>query len=284
MQNFLVALLLVLTTAVWGFTFPVIKDAIQIYGVMPFLAVRFLLASLCLGLLCRRRLRKSTVIAGGLIGLTLAGGYLFQTFGLRGTTATNCGWITGLFIVFVLLFNRWFFGKRVAWPAWLAVGGSLVGLILLTGTGPQPFNQGDVLTLGAALCFGLQITLVDRWSKTHDPLTLAWIQITMAGLIFLVAWPVVVRPAVPPPSVWAALLLASVVATAAGFSIQVFAQRRLPAVRAAMIFSLEPVFAALFGYLYAGDRLTLAQGTGAILMFVAVLTAEIRTGPQGCPD
>jgi drug/metabolite transporter (DMT)-like permease len=276
-QNFLVGLLLVLITAVWGYTFPVVKTAISVYGVIPFLAVRFALASLCLALFCRRRLRRATLVDGGLIGLTLLAGYLFQTFGLHGTTASNCGLITGLFVVFALLLNRLLFAVHVSAWGWSAVGISVVGLTLLSGTGHEQFTLGDLFTLGAALCYGLQVALLDRWSKPHDPFALAWTQVTVVALILLTLWPVVEKPAAPPPDVWFALALTAVAATAGGFLVQVLAQQRLSAVRCAMLFTLEPVFAALFGYLVAGDCLAPPQLAGAVLMVVAVLTAEAGT-------
>jgi drug/metabolite transporter (DMT)-like permease len=133
---------------------------------------------------------------------------------------------------------------------------------------------GDLLTLGAVLCYGLQVALLDHWAKHHDPLALTCVQISVLAVIFLLIWPPTDRLAFPPSEVWFPLLLTALVATSLGLLVQVLAQQRLSAVRCAMIFTLEPVFAALFGYLCSGDRLSLTQWAGAVLMVLAVLLAE----------
>ena len=275
MNRFSLTLLLLLVTAIWGWTFTMVKEAVEAYGVVGFLALRFLIGSLSLGPVAVRGLTWKTFALGGAIGAVLAAAYLFQTFGLRVTTATNCGLITGLFVISALLLNRAIFGVRLRRLVWAAVGLSVLGLFLLTGAGPARPNLGDGLTLGAAVCFGLQIVLLDRYAKGHATLALTLSQLVVAAAILLLVWPVVEPLAWPTPSVWWALVITGVLATAAGFYIQVLVQQHLPAVRAAMLFTLEPVFAALFGYLLAGDRLTAVQIGGAALMVVAAMASEV---------
>ena len=183
--------------------------------------------------------------------------------------------ITGLFAVVGVLANRILFGVRILPACWTAAGLSLVGLSLLTGASPSPATLGDVLTLGAAAGFGLQIALLDRFAQQHDPLALTFAQIASATLVFLLIWPLSASAVWPTGIVWLALAVTGILATAVGFYIQVLAQQQLPAVRAAIILTLEPVFATFFGYLLAGDRLTGIQFTGAILMFAAVGVIEI---------
>jgi drug/metabolite transporter (DMT)-like permease len=267
--------LLLFLTAIWGWTFTVVKDAVAGYGVVSFLAVRFAIGAVCLGILGWRKVTRQSLILGGVIGVILAAGYLFQTFGLRHTTATNSGLITSLFVVCAPLANRALFGVRTTKLLWAAIGVSLLGLVLLTGTGPVPLAWGDWLTLGAAAGFGTQIALLDRYSRGHDTLGLAVTQVASAAVVLLVAWPLSETFSWPSNDVWFALLLTGVVATALGFYIQTLAQRHLPAARVAVIFTLESVFAMLFGYLLAGDRLTGIQVLGAVLMIAAVGLAEI---------
>jgi drug/metabolite transporter (DMT)-like permease len=273
-QSVLTALLL-LVTAVWGWTFTVVKDAVAVYGVAAFLTVRFAVASAALGTFSLRRIDRRSLRTGGAIGGVLAAGYLLQTFGLDNTTATNCGLITGLFVLVGPLANRLLFGMRVRRVLWLAIAVSLAGLVLLTGTGLTPFGIGDALTVGAAGCFGLHIALLDRFAKGHDALGLALAQTCVATLVFAVAWPLTQPLAWPTPEVWWALLITGVLATAAAYSIQTYVQQRLSAVRTAVILTTEPLFAALFGYLLAGDRLTVVQLLGGALMLGAVAAAEI---------
>ncbi|MCY2996140.1 MAG: DMT family transporter [Planctomycetota bacterium] len=275
MNRFSLTLLLLLVTAIWGWTFTMVKEAVEAYGVVGFLAIRFLIGSLSLGPVAVRGLTWKTAALGGAIGAVLAAAFLLQTFGLRFTTATNCGLITGLYVISALLLNRALFGVRLRRLVWAAVGLSVLGLFLLTGAGPARPHLGDGLTLGAAICFGLQIVLLDRYAKGHAVLALTLSQLVAVATILLLVWPAVEPLAWPPPSVWWALVITGVLATAVGITIQVLVQQHLPAVRAAMLFTLEPVFAALFGYLLAGDRLTTIQIGGAALMVAAAMASEV---------
>lgn len=275
MNNHLLSGLLLLLTLVWGWTFTVVKDAVAGYGVVSFLAVRFVIGAVCLVAIGWRRVTRQSIVVGGIVGVVLAAGYLFQTFGLRHTTATNSGLITSLFVVFAPLANRVLFGIRTSWLLWGAICVSLLGLVLLTGAGPVPLSRGDWLTLGAAVGFGTQIAILDRYSRDHDTLGLAVTQVASAAVVLLAAWPFAEPFLWPSNQVWSALLLTGVVATAMGFYVQTLAQRQLPAARVAVIFTLESVFAMLFGHLLAGDRLTGIQWLGAVLMISAVGMAEI---------
>jgi drug/metabolite transporter (DMT)-like permease len=237
--------------------------------------LRFLIGSACLAVVGWRKVTRESLVAGGLIGVVLALGYLFQTFGLRCTTATNSGLITSLFVVFAPLGNRLLFGIRTSPLLWTAVGLSLLGLVLLTGTGVSPVAFGDWLTLGAAAAFGLQIVLLGHASTRHDTLALSAVQVASAAAVFLVVWPLAEPFSWPCGKVWGDLLLTGVVATALGFYVQTLAQKRLPATRAAVLFTLESVFAVFFGYVLAGDRLSGSQALGAVVMVAAVALGEI---------
>jgi drug/metabolite transporter (DMT)-like permease len=283
MSHVLTCGLLLAVVAVWGWTFTVMKEPVAVYGVASFLAVRFLIGSLAIAPLAARRQTWRSLRTGGLIGVVLAAGYLFQTFGLRQTTATNTGLITGLFIVFAPLANRVLFGVRTSAALWAAVAVSVAGLALLSGGAPAGLAAGDVFALGGAVCFGLQIALLDRYARHHDVLALAQGQLLAATVILLLVWPLTDPIAWPPASVWPALLLTGVVATAVGFAVQTFAQQRLAAVQVAVIIVMEPLFAALFGYLLAGDRLTGVQWLGGGLLVGGLVLGEVyprlrRTG------
>lgn len=263
---------------VWGWTFVVVKNAIDEYGVVPFLAVRFLIGLLCIGILSAHRANVHTLKVGSLIGIVLAAAYLFQTFGLDLSTATNTGLITGLFIIFTPLANRLFYGVRTSRVLWGAIGVSLIGLFMLTaGAGVAGVNPGDLLTLGCAVCFGLLVALLDRHSKHHRASVLVLGQLTAATLIFWVACIPIGMPAWPSGEVWFALVLTGVVATAAGFYVQTFVQQRLSAVETGIIILTEPIFAAVFGYLLADERLNGIQICGAIIMVAGVFAVEIHS-------
>jgi len=275
MKQLSLTALLLLVTALWGWTFTVVKEAVAVYGVVAFLALRFAIGSAVLGAFSLRKITKRSLAAGGGIGIVLAASYLFQTFGLRHTTATNCGLITGLFVILGPLANRVLFGVRTGRLFSVAIVMSILGLLLLTGAEPNLINVGNLLTLGAAAGFGLHIALLDRYAKAHAAVPLTLAQTSAAALVFLAAWPCAEPLAWPPAEVWLALGITGVLATAAALLIQTFVQQRLSAVRTAVILTTEPLFAALFGYLLAGDRLSAIQISGAVLMLAAVAVAEI---------
>src|SRR5215212_4413036 len=200
-------LLLVAVTAVWGWTFVVVQDAISIYGVVPFLAARFVLAGAALSPLYATKLTRRSLLVGGGIGVVLAAGYLFQTLGLLFTTPTNSGLITGLFVVFAPLADRLLFRANLSRQILLAVVLSLVGMVLLAGGGPEGANWGDLLTLLCASALRLHIALLSRYAASYDAGTLTLAQILAMALLFVVVWPFSAPIALPPPEVWVALLI-----------------------------------------------------------------------------
>ena len=274
-RNLVYTLLLVGITAVWGWTFVVVQDAIVLYGVLPFLAARFALAAAALAPFTAPRLTRRSLVVGGGIGVALAAGYLFQTLGLLFTTPTNSGMITGLFVVFAPLADRLFFGARISGGVIVAVGLSLLGMVLLAGGGPEGVNLGDLLTLLCAAALGLHIALLSRYAAGYDAGALTLAQLLAMAAIFALAWPLFDAVTMPSLEVWVALLITGLLASAGAFYVQTFVQQRIPAARTAVILTMEPVFAALFGYWLAGDRLVAVQILGAGLILSALVVGEI---------
>jgi drug/metabolite transporter (DMT)-like permease len=253
----------------------VVQDAISAFGVLGFLALRFALASAALSPILLSGVTRRTLLVGGGIGLVLAAGYLFQTLGLLYTTPTNSGLITGLFVVFAPLADRFFFGVRASREVVVAVALSLLGMVLLAGAGPAGVNPGDLLTLLCAAALGLHIALLSRYAAGHDAGGLTLAQILTMAVLFAALWPLVGTVELPPPEVWGALLITGLLASAGAFYIQTFVQQRLPAARMAVILTMEPAFAAYFGYWLAGDRLVAVQIVGAALILSAVFVGEV---------
>ena len=266
---------MVSVTAVWGWTFLVVRDAVAVYGVLGFLALRFALATVALAPLSLRRMNRRTLRTGLVIGLVLGVAYLFQTLGLRYTTATNSGIVTGLFLVFVPFFDRMLYGVRVRRILWLAVATSLVGMTLLVGQSPRELRTGDALTVVAAATYGLHISLLSRHAREHDPGALAMAQMLAVCVGAAVAWPIFETVELPSASVWGAIAITGLLASALAFYVQTFVQRRLSALRAGIIIAAEPLFAALFGYALAGDRLTGIQLIGVALLMSAIVLSEV---------
>ena len=166
--------LLLAVVAVWGWTFVVVKEAVAIYGVVPFLAVRFAIGALAVGLFSVRRIEPAALRAAAPVGLVLGAAFLLQTLGLERSTATNTGLITGLFVLFAPLANRWLFGVKTGRLLWASIGVSLMGLALLTGAAPAGLAAGDLLTMVAAAAFGLHMALLDHGSKRTTPPRWPW--------------------------------------------------------------------------------------------------------------
>jgi drug/metabolite transporter (DMT)-like permease len=284
-KSLIYTLLLVAVTAVWGWTFVVVQDAIVLYGVIPFLAVRFVLAGAALAPVYATKLTRRTLLVGGGIGVVLAAGYLFQTTGLLFTTPTNSGMITGLFVVFAPLADRLLFGANLTRQVLLAVFLSLVGMVLLAGGGPEGANWGDLLTLLCAAALGLHIALLSRYAASYHAGALTLAQILAMAVLFVVVWPFFDTIALPQPAVWVALLVTGLLASAGAFLVQTTVQQHIPAARTAIILTMEPVFAALFGYWLAGDRLVAIQILGALMIFSALVIGEavpvLRRGAKG---
>ena len=268
-------LMLVGVTAVWGWTFVVVQDAINAYGVLGFLSLRFLLAGAALAPFLMPRMTLRTLLAGGGIGLVLAAGYLFQTLGLLYTTPTNSGLITGLFVVFAPLTAWILFKVGIPRPVLLGILLSLFGMVLLAGQSASIGRFGDALTVICAAGIGAHIALLSRYAAEHDAGALALSQMISMGLLFTVLWPIFEPVEFPPREVWFAILLTGLVASAGAYHVQTTVQQKISAPRAAIILTMEPVFAAIFGFWLAGDRLSLVQLFGGVLIVSALFIGEV---------
>jgi len=283
---------------VWGATFVTVKGAVAHFPVFAFLSLRFGFAWLVLipflwAGRARRgpdayRLNWARLRAGGLVGLALLAGYGLQTLGLRYTTAAKAGFITGLSVVFVPLLGAVLWRRRPSWTTQAGIALALAGLALLTlGSSPSTAllielrgeTWGDLAVLGCALAFALHILAVGAFAPRMEPLLLTTIQIgTVALLSALISrateWP---WPPLPWQALWAALFT-GVLATSLAFGVQSMAQRFTSATHTALIFAMEPVFAALSAHLLAGERLEARRWAGCGLILAGMLTAEL--GPS----
>lgn len=270
-------LALVAVTAVWGVTFVQVKDAVAIYPLFAFLAVRFAIASATLAVPAARRLRSLGPHgwrAGIVLGLLLALGYALQTAGLERTTVSSAGFITGLYVVFTPLIALLFFGTRIGLAVWVGVALSTVGLGLLSGIDSGRIG-GDLLVLGGSAAYSLQIVLMERHAPRYDPL--AFTQAEMLACFGGFAAIALALGQVELPrgwTVWGALLVTGVFASALGYVVQTWAQRRTSATRTALAFTMEPVWAGIFGFWLAGDRLGAWGWGGAALIMAGIVAAE----------
>ena len=270
-------LALIAVTAVWGVTFVQVKDAVAIYPLFAFLAVRYAIATGALALAGGTRVRtlgRSGWTAGALVGSLLGLGIGLQTAGLERTTVSSTGFITGLYVVFTPVFGLALFRTSVAVEVWLGVAFALAGLAMLSGV-PVGTTGGNLLVLASAAAQALQIVALERYARRYDAIALTLVQMAVCLATFLVIALALGQFEVPRGwTVWGALLVTGLFASALAYLIQVWAQRRLSAARIAIVFSLETVFAGIFGYWLSGDRLGWLGWGGCVLILAGIVVAE----------
>lgn len=265
--------------AIWGITFPVVKDAVAVMPVTTFIAYRFLFAAFVAGFLFRRPVRALSPAgwkAGALMGVFLTSGYLLQTFGLERTSSSNAGFITGMFVVLTPLFGRIFLRHRAGKLSWGAAAVATLGLYLLSGTGGSLQVLGDLLVFGCAVSFSIHILVTDPAVKEHDVKGLLVVQLALCGIVSFV-WAAGQGELIVPmeASVWVALVITSLLASVLAFYVQAYAQTHASPARTALILASEPAFAGLFAWLLKGEALDAWGWVGAGLIMTAIVAVEL---------
>src|SRR6266487_2014313 len=272
---------LIAVTAVWGVTFVQVKDAVAIYPLFAFLAVRFAIATATLAPPAARRVRdlgRSGAVGGAFLGLLLAAGYALQTAGLERTTVSSTGFITGMYVVLTPLIALLLYRSRIGLAAWGGVVVATAGLAMLAGIHAGSVT-GDLLVLAAAAVYSLQIVLMERYAPRYDALAFTFVEMAAAlGGLLVVALALGDLSVPRGWTVWGALLVTGVFASALGYLVQTWAQRRTSATRTALAFSMEPVWTAFFGYTLAGDRLGALGWGGCAAIMAGILLAEPAAG------
>lgn len=266
--------------AIWGITFTVIKGALEGIGPYYFIAIRFWIAFVFLaGVYWKniRNLDQITFRAGVVVGVFLFAGYAFQTVGLKYTSASNAGFITGLAVVLVpvlmAVYSRRVPGKPILAGVLLASG----GLAALTLDKSLNISYGDFLIFLCAISFAMHIIMVGRYAPKYNPVTLAVVQIGIVALLStFCGFALEEMPRRFSREVWIALLVTSLPATALALLIQNSVQRYTTPTHTAIIFTMEPVFAAASAWYLGGEILTPVQLAGCLFILAGMLLAEIK--------
>ncbi len=270
-------LALIAVTAVWGVTFVQVKDAVAIYPLFAFLAVRFAIATGTLALPAARRVRglgRGGMAGGAFLGLLLAAGYVLQTAGLERTSVSSTGFITGMYVVLTPLIALLLYRARTGLAAWGGVVLAAAGLAMLSGIHAGSFT-GDLLVLAAAAVYSLPIVLMERYAPTADPVAFTFVEMAAAFVGLLVVALSLDDLSMPHGwTVWGALVVTGVFASALGYLVQTWAQRRTSATRTALAFTMEPVWTAFFGFTLAGDRLGALGWGGCAAIMAGIVLAE----------
>jgi drug/metabolite transporter (DMT)-like permease len=281
-------------TLLWGATFVVVKNALDYSSVFMFLAVRFSLAALLMTAFrprVLRNLKKEELLAGAALGVFMFGGYAFQTAGLQYTTPAKSGFVTGSSVVMVPLLLAAFWGQRLASWAYVGAFAAVVGLYFLTvpAEGLSHLNRGDLLTFGAAALYAIHIILVGEYTRRHSVAALSVLQVAACAVLAWVAAGALGVLGLQTPrfagrwELYVGTAICAVLATAVAFSIQLWAQQYSTPSHAAILFTLEPVFAVITSYIVLGERLAARSMLGAVFVLGGILLAELL-GPPAAPE
>ncbi len=292
-------LLLLFVVAIWGATFALVKDALKDVSPLLFNLLRMSLAFVALAIVNHRHLRhlsRRALISGTVVGILLAAGYQFQTAGLARTTPAKSAFITGLVVVFVPILTAFPLLRPVGAraPRWNAAFGALLafaGLLLLTtpsGTHMRyifaTIGFGDLLTLACAIAFAGHLLALAHTSPGLPAGQLATLQIGVAAIVMLITLPLGGRPHLTlTRPLFIALAVTSLLATAAAFTIQSWAQQHLPPTHTALLLTLEPVFAYFTAFFLLHEHMAPRSLSGAALILSGMAFTELLTSPSPLP-
>ena len=274
-------LALLAVTFVWGSTFTIVKQSLALISPILFVAMRFwVAAALTLSFMPGQiqKISKQSLWRGLGLAAVLSGGFIFQTLGLRSTSPPNSAFITSLSVVLVPLLGFLLFRQKPAPQVILGVALATLGLfLLLVDISALRIQAGDLLTFVCAILFGLQILLLSRFLTKLEYAQLLLLQVLGSAVFCTLLVPVVERPFI----FWNLdlalyLFITGVLATAGAFYVQARAQRLTTPNRAALIFSLEPFFAALFAYWILDHMLSPKEWVGGILVLSGILVSELQ--------
>ena len=278
-------ILLVVTTFIWGSTFVIVKGALLDASPFPFLAIRFILAGLLMWLVMGRgRLDRQALLPSLVLGILLFAGFAFQTWGLTSTTPSKSAFITGVSVILVPLISL-FHGYRLRGANLGGAGLGLLGLyFLVLPSGLGAVNRGDLLTLFGAISFAVHIMLVGAYTRRFSFQHLAPGQILVVGIVATLAVPIGPAWVVH----WTGRLIfalagTAIFATGFAFGVQVWAQQYTPPAHTALIFALEPVFAALTSRLVTGEHLGGKVLVGSGLILAGMVISEMWGGAAPAP-
>ena len=287
MKKIRAAALLLMTTFFWGVTFTIVKDAIKQVDVFVFLSQRFLLAAVIMlpwALIRRKRLNEKLLIHGGVLGCLLFASYAFQTVGLKYTSASNTGFLTGLSVVLVPLFGALFFRQPVGRSIRWGVGLALAGLILLCGNGRLSFNGGDLLGTLCGASVALHLLCTSRFARhaESDVYLLTTLQLSTVGALSLATAGMRGQEVfIWHPELFWTLAICVLIATIFAFLVQTSMQRFISPSHTALIFCTEPVFGAGYAYYAAGERLGGLGYLGALLILAGMVVSELLPDAAG---
>lgn len=273
-------LILVMVMAFWGSSYLFMKTGLESLGIYNLIALRFLLAFGITAVLFAGKLRRTdrrTLIYGMILGIVLLGVFVSIMEGMKSTSASKAGFLVSLTVVFVPLLSALFFRNKPELKIIIGAAVSLLGIGLLTWNGRITPESGDLYCVLGAFFNALYILLAGRFTKQVNPVTLGIWQMGFTGaLALMIAW-IVEGPQIPETTgSWISVLGLGIVCSAAGYMLQTIAQKYTTSAHAGLIFTLEPVFAAAFAFIFAGEILSVRGYLGAGLVMASILIMEVH--------
>lgn len=284
-RKLLAALGIIATTMIWGSSFVVMKNSVDLVPPAWLLAIRFTAAALVGGIVFHKnllRMNRDTVFCGMLLGLAINVSYLFQTYGIKYTTASKNAFITTLYVIIVPFLHWMATKKRPSFHHLLAAVIAVAGLALLSLEGDLSIQYGDFLTLLCGIGFAVHMVLIDRFTLKHDTVALTILQLASAAVINWILAPFLDGPmdvsVLRDMGLWAGIFYLAVFCSMIGFLLQNLGQKILNANTASVLLSLESVFGAIFSVWLLHEVMTTRMLAGCALMFGAVILSQ--AGPE----
>lgn len=276
--------LLVMGTAFWGISFPLVKDGLQIIHPYSFLLYRFSLAAIVLSILFfshLKRINLQTIKYGMLVGIPLFLAILLQTVGLQYTSSANASFISGMDVLLIPVLKLFIFKKSVKPKTWIACSVALVGLYIIAMSSEHGgFNHGDLYVLAGAFAFGCYVLLVGKYVAKAETILIVIIQIYTCAIAYgiLVISTLGTGELLLPTnsSVWKAILFTGVLATAYMYGIQNISQRFIEEEKIALTYLCEPVFAVIAAYFLINESITLHTVIGGLCILIAMFISEFN--------
>jgi len=274
---------LMLISLIWGSTFIVIKKSIDSFDPISFVSVRFIIASAVMLIISANRLNKidkALLKDGTILGLALFAIYFFQTLALKFSPATEVGFLTGLYVLFVPVLSTIFLKKSPHLFSWIGVIFSSAGMVMITMADSVNVSTGQVFAILNAFFIGVQIILTDKYSRKYDVILLTTMQLTVVAIcstIYSLAFESPDYSLLTDNYIAFSLIFNALIATVFCFLIQTGMQKYTTPTKAAIMFTIEPISSAFFSFAIAGEILMLKQYAGAAMIVLAILVAEVGT-------
>jgi len=279
-------LVLLIITLFWGVSFPLMRNVLAYMPVVPYLAVRFILAALIISLIFfkkHRNIRKTEIRGGLIIGFLLFAGMILQVYGLYTTTASNSAFITSMCVALVPILLALFFRQKTEKNTLIGIILAVIGLFLISGIIRLQLNPGDLLTFLCAIAFAFQIIYISRFTAKGNTIAISIVQLWTAAVLTSFIWLVFDRSTFTiNTEVIVVICITAIFGTALAFTAQILVQKDTNPSHAALIFTMEPMFALLFALVIPDtmgntESIGLITGIGCLLIFSGTIVSEIKS-------